>query len=509
MLGAMLGALAAAAADLPETTTMPLELQLQIEKTDLLVQQNPACRLVYKNNRNTPIRYLHPSEHENSPRWRIVELRTGAETFQVGHAREFGDQPIDLLPGQTVQFDFQMRTRLELNVPGEYEVSAIVTYDMGKERAESNKVKIKVSPVASRALSIVPVSGATSVVWYAFSINAMADPNQICRHVLGVSHESGVTDAASVCKAPFAATPVASAPRNQAIATSQWLAWLEEGSLRFTHFNPDAGGPSAPGRWALPAGEVKVLAPLYTDPDEDPAKPPPGAALLWIGDPVKRSAYLQVVDFTGPGRASPGARAALPTYPFLEGHSLARSDGRRSVTYTTRTDGGIAMYTTPWPNQALASNALKKVADWTAEFVASAAIVDEQDTIRGATLMISEPATARRPVIVRWSLDPKDNFSQEAPDPIEWRYGMEIQRGLVRVGPDGIPAALLADAAGAWFFYDGYESVTPVPVALAATRLPIEIVFAGRGKPMLIGGSPGQGFKVLFPDGKPIPHKCG
>jgi len=509
MLGAMIVAMAATAAFQPETTTMPLEIKLHIEKTDLLVQQNPACRITYTNKRDTPIRYLHPSEHENSPMWRIVELRTGAESFQVGHAREFGDQPTPLPPGQTVAFDFQMRSRLELSVPGEYEVSAIVAYDGGKERAESNKIKLRIAPVAARALTIVPVSGATSSVWYAFSVNAMADPNQICRHTLGLSHESGVTDADAVAKAAFASVPVASAPQNQSIATSQWLAWIEDGAMRFTHFNPDAGGAAAIGKWALPAAEVKIIAPLFTEPDEDPAKAPPGAALLWIGDPVKRAAYLQVVDFTAPGRASTSAKALLPTYPLLDAQTHARSDGRRTVTFTTQTDGGIALYTAPWPNQALASNAIKKVAEWKAEFLAGAAIVDTEDRVRGATLMVSDPATLRKPVIIRWTLDPKDGFTQEAPDPVEWPYAVEIHRAVVRVGPDGVPAALLANAAGVWYCYDGFESVTPVPAILAASKLPIDIVFVGPGQPLLIGGTPGQGLKALFPDGKPIPHKCG
>ncbi len=509
VLGVMIGALAASTTAQPETTTMPLEVQLQIDTTDLLVQQNPACRITYKNNGKAPLKYLHPSEHENSPMWRIVELRTGAETFQIGHPRELGDQPTPLPPGQTVEFDFQLRSRVEFSVPGDYEISAVVAYDLGKERAESNKLKVHITAVASRALTIVPVSGATSSVWYAFSVNAMADPTQLCRHVLGLSHQSGVTDAATVTKAPFAATPVASAPRNMSIATSQWVAWIEDGDLRFTHFNPDAGGAAPTGKWALPGQEARIIAPLYTDPDEDATKPPPGAALIWLGDAAKRTAYLQIVDFAGPGKATAGARTPLPTYPFLDAQSHARSDGRRSVTYVTQTEGGIALYTTPWPNQAIASNPLKKVAEWKAEFLAGAALVDAEDKVRGATLMVGDPATSRKPVLVRWTLDAKDGFTQEPPDPVEWRYAVEIHRAVVRIGPDGMPAALLSDLSGAWFFYDGYESVTPVPAVLAASKLPVDIIFADRGKPLLVGGSPGQGLKVVFPDGKTLPHKCG
>ncbi len=490
---------------------MPLEVRLEIERTDLLVQENPYATIAFTNTGKAPIQYLHPAGHENSPMMRVIDVRTGAETMQVGHSPHAGEQPTPLLPGQTVTHRFKLRTRLNLTLPGEYQVSAIMLGDLGKERGESNKVTVKIKPASSRAISITSVSGGWASVSYLFSINPMVEPTQITRHVVGFTNESGVDDARLICKAPMLAEPVGSSPRNRSVATNHWIAWIEDDSMRFVYFDGDKGEATSPGKWTLPGKESMIVAPLNIEPRTDRTKPPAGAALVWTGDPVSRTSFVQVVDLPSPGKATAGSKAVLTSYRPLDIASHARSDGKRLMTYIESSGAGISLHTMPWPDQALASNPPKKLAEWKAEFVpgGAGAVLDKEDTVRGATLMLTDPDTNPKPVIVKWSLDSKQQFTQEAADPVEWPYAKVIRRAIVRVGPDGTPAALLGDMEGNWFFYDGYESVKPVPAELAMTGMPLEMVFVDRGRPILIGSVPSRGLKLLYPDGKGLPHVCG
>ncbi|MCC6661586.1 MAG: hypothetical protein IT437_11950 [Phycisphaerales bacterium] len=487
---------------------MPLDLKLHIPKTDLLVQENPRCTLVYTNTGKQPLQYLHPASHENSPVFRILEISTGIETFQAGHPPEFGEKPITLPPGQAVTFEFLLRDRLELTLAGEYEVRAVARYDLGKDSAESNRIKLRIRPVSARNLSMVSVSGGWSSVWYGFSVNAMGDPPSIVRHTIGFTNESAIDTVAAGPAAPLSAVPIGACPSNGFAATGQWAAWLDEGVLRFMYFDA-SGAATAASKWGLPAPEAAIVSPLHTDPDDDPARAPGGAALVWLGDPGARTGYVQVVAFPSPGRAVAGARTAIPHFRPIDPRSHALADGRRFVTYWARTDEGCALHTLPWPDQAKADNPPRELQRWPAEYIASGSVLDAEDTLRGATLMLMEPQTHRRPVIIPWSLDAKGRFEVKETDPVEWPYAREIIRAVVRVGPDGGPAALLVDPEGAWHFYDGFEKVAPVPLSLSLTRLPMDLLFVDRGTPMIVGPTPGQGIKVLFPDGKPLPHKCG
>jgi hypothetical protein len=488
---------------------MPLEVKLEIERTDLLVQENPYALVTFTNTGKTPIQYLHPSMNENSPMMRVVDLRTGAETIQVGHVHHEGERYLPLLPGQTVSHRFKLRTRLHLTLPGEYQVSAIMVGDLGKERGESNKVNVTIRPASSRAMSIVSVSGGWAVVSYLFSINPMVEPVQITRHTIGFTNESGVDDARLVTKAPMLSEPVASAPRNRSVATNHWLAWIEEDSMRFAYYDGDKGETLVTGRWALPGKESRIVTPLNIEPRTDRTRPPAGAAVVWTGDPITRSSFIQVVDLLPTGKATAGARATLTSYRPLDIASFARSDGKRLVTYIDATATGIALHTLPWPDQALASNPPKKLCEWKGEFIASGAVLDAKDGVLGATMMLLEAQTNPRLVIVKWSLDEKNQFTQEAPDVVQWPYANAIRSAIVRVGPDGNPAALIVSGEGRWYFYDGYEKVTPAPPVLAVSRMPMDMVFVDRGRPILISSVPSQGLKLLFPDGSHVPHSCG
>ena len=488
---------------------MPLLLDFQIEKTTLLVQENPVCRIVASNNAAGPLKVAAPGASPEVPILRITDLKTGIETFQHGH--KHGGVPgiayQEVAAGRTLECEFPLASIARLTLPVEYEASAILPYEMGAKQAESKAIKLKIIPVTPRDLSIVNVQGGWASVVYGVSVNAASDPPQIVRHRFDLFTEGGVGDARPVAKAPLRATPVLSSPPNQSVAHAHWIAWREGGGVAFTHF--EAGLGSLPtGTWACPAPEFEIVAPLATEAVTDPARRPDGAALIWMSDPARQTAGFQVITFTSDGKAMVGssgpAEAQRPAWMM----SHIQSKGRRLLTCVVAEGKGCKLLARPWPQPGVPGEA-KVLAKWPGTCHGGGALMIADDSIRGATLVRGPQSDGAKLELVTWKMGPQGEFVERARHKISWPFQSQVSRAVVRIGPSGKAVALLAGEDGRWQFFDDEAGLQPLPATVAATQLPLDIVFMSDAEPVLIMGRMSQGFDLMMPNGDPMPGHSG
>ena len=158
---------------------MSLEVEFTVEKSRLLCQENAHCRLVLTNTGSAPLTFAHPDISPDSPVLRVVELKSGIEVLQHGKAHQTGTAYQTLAAGKKIEHEFALLSIATLNLPTEYEITAIIPFDGGVRRAESKPVKLKVIPVTPRSLSLVYGQGGWSNVVFGTCVNARSEERRV------------------------------------------------------------------------------------------------------------------------------------------------------------------------------------------------------------------------------------------------------------------------------------------------------------------------------------------
>ena len=482
---------------------MSLDLQLKIEKSAILSGENPVCLLGIKNSGNTPTTLANPLFNPNVPVLRVVDVKTGIELLKHGKERHAGTvyQPVDA--GARIEHEFSLNSIAPLTVPGQYDISAIVPHEGGLKRAESDPVRVEVLPVTPRAFALVHVQGCWAAIQYAVSVNAASDPPQVVRFQLEVMSKGGVSDARAVATSSLRVSPALSAPRNLHVAHSHWIAWIESGSLAYTHYDP-LQGALKPGRWKIPEPDAVLVTPLVSEAVPDSGERPPGSALLWVGDAAQNVSAFQEVEFAPNGRARPGGRCPVEggQPEWMMAH--ARSDGKKLVSYVSAREDGASLFFRPFPapNDARQPGPL---AVWNGECLAGGALISEKDEIQGAVL-IQGPERQGSPLqLITWRLNEDNEYAERNRHDIPWDHANGLDEVLVRVGPTGFAAVLLRNPAGLWTYFDINVGKMALPGGVAASPLPLDLAFMGPSQVVLVSGQLAQGFKLLTLDGKPLP----
>jgi hypothetical protein len=488
---------------------MPIILDFQIEKTALLCQENPICHIVASNDATSPVKVAALGASPDVPILRIVDCKTGIETFQ--HRRKHGGVPgtayQEVAAGGTLKYEFELTSIARLPLPVEYEVSAILPYEMGAKRAESKPARLRISPVTPRDLCLTYVQGGWAAIAYGVSVNVASDPPQIVRHRFDVLTEGGVGDARPVAKAPLRAAPVLSAPPNQSVVHAHWIAWRDSGNVAFTHFDAKLGALRT-GTWACPSPEFEIVSPLATEPATDPARRPNGAALIWMGGTARQAPSFQVLTFTSEGKAVAAASCPADSRQPSWMMSHIQSTGRRILTYAVAKDKACELFVRPWP-QAGAPGEARSLARWEGAFQGGGALLIADDSIRGATLVRGPQGEGSTLELITWKLNAQGEFAERTRHKIAWPFQSQVNRAVVRIGPSGKAVALLAGEDERWQFFDEESGVQPLPASVAATKLPVDVVFMGDAEPVLIFGRMTQGFELMMPNGDPLPGFSG
>ncbi len=489
---------------------MTLDVQFTAPRTDLIFQENPICRLVLTNNGPSPVEVLHPMFNPHMPVMRVMNTHTGVEVLQQGQAPMTGSRYQPLPPGQKLEYAFPLLSKVTLPLPGEYEVSAVFPPGPGKRGVESNTVRFQVQPVTPKNLSLVSVAGGWSGVQYGVCINVTSDPPEILRYAFSLGTEDGVDDVQRVVGSTLRTMPVASVPTNQTVSHSHWIAWKDKEEIFFTHTDA-AQGPLPSQKVKVPAGlEAEIVAPIHIDSLSSGQLRPTGAMLLWMSDPGgSQTSRFQVVVISPVEKATPGAYSIVPESRPLWMTSHVQSGGLRFVTYVGSTATGISLNAILWPEPSAGDDTAQKLIEWeNVHFLAAGAVMNREDAVHGAILVLPTEVGNPKLEILSWALDKERHFTEQARHEVPWKDGVPVTEALVRVSPDGTPAALVRDDENRWFVY-WQGNVFPAPGLLGTTRLPLDLAFLNQSEPVFIAASAQGGFQVLELSGQPLRKRSG
>ena len=342
------------------------------------------------------------------------------------------------------------------------------------------------------------VEGAQNTVFFGAWINLAEDPSEIVRMEFDLSPHGGARDLRPVAKAGLHAVPALSLPKNLDSCPHHWIAWLEGSELKFSHLH-DAQGTSPVKSIPIPTAEVRIVAPLHTDPTPDSGGRPPGGVLLWLGDRDKQESQLQAFKLTPEG-ATALARTALPAPKPVWLSSFFRADNRRLALVAQASGGKVSLTEVPWPGTP---GAIRKLGEVKGEFVAGGLALDEDDKVHGMLLLRAGPSQPLEQV--GFEVDAKGAFTAKPPEKLSPEFRDPVSKAVVRVSAAGLGAALLQDPKGPWSFFSGV-TVGPLGEPFKSILTPFDIGFLEGDKPVLIAGGKDLGMRILNPDGTALPE---
>lgn len=474
---------------------MPLEVKLAFPTTDLLYQEDVQFTLTLSNPGPDALKVADPATLHSTLILKITNVKTGVETTYAvpkGEGRRPPAPEKPLPPKKSMEASLSLQWLAYLS-PGEYEVRASYAYNPGAERAESAPVRLKVRPTTPKNLVLdstqldVPVG---------FWVDLGQDEPRIVRTRFDIPGAGTVRSLVRVAKGGLRTAAVPSRPPNGEWMDAHWAAWTDGNELFAAHVDP-AAGASTPVKAALPAGDCSVVHPLYTEPASEGR---PGGALLLLVTTKGKDGFRLVPYTLAVDRVAAGAPLELPgPAPSWVG-SYTRADKKRLALYAQSKAGVVTLSSVPWP-----AGAPKKLGEFKGEFAGAAFTADvESDLLRGVVLTrlgLAEHAALER---TDFELGADETFSPKAVGRINAPLGDHFTEAAPRVSRSGTVAALLKDQKGQWHLYDG-TAASLLPDPYRTTPYPLDLAFKGEDDPVLLAGFKDAGFRVVLPNGQPLP----
>lgn len=486
---------------------MPLEVKFEIEKTELLLQQETVATLTVVNSTPDPVDVLDPQFNRDSPILKITSGRTSVQVLRRGERYPVWPKRRTLKPGEQLVHRFALMGLAHIHHPDTYTIEAIVpTGPMMLDMVSSAPVSIIVHPVTPKGIDTTFVQGGYAFVKYAASFDGSHDAKRIVRHYLGLHKNGGALHAEEVAAADSSARPVISAPANQSVSHSHWIGWKQENEFRFVHMGQDIG-PAEVSRWKRPPEGAELVKPLSINISDDAAARAGGHALVRC--PGGSGDVFQTVVLNPGAAAEPGATVNAGG-PVTWAMAFERSNASRYVAFTRQTGAGSAASTelvlSAWAGGPVPA-APKSVAKIPGRILAGDVLIEEDDRLNVAVLAQVSTDEGHALTMHRFVLDTQEQVRQLEPLKVAWPHDKEVYGPMVRVGPECVPAAVLRDERNVAKLFDG-KDVKAAPPMFALPGAPMDIGFLSPSEPVLIGGMTLLGIDVVTFDGKPLPHKC-
>ena len=487
---------------------MPIKIELKVNKNEFLCQESPQCVVTVKNNGSSAVAVPSPEANPKMPSIRVVNVKTGEETIYEGQEppesvpREIHEQ---IAPGKSLQMKLNLFDRIPDLEPGKHDVS-VGCEPFGAGRAESNAVRLVVLPSTSKSLSTAYVAGGTSAMVYGVWINTEADPPQIVRGRFEVIPGASVTGVFPLADGHLQAVPVPSSPPNRSPVNSQWVAWLKGETFFAAHFDERMGASNVQ-KLKLGAANLEVVQPLYTETVRDTTVRPNGAALVVLSDPDGVRWQLNMINLSEK-KIALVQQAPMPGPRPSWVHSYSLSDRQRWLLYAQEQEDGSSLSLAPWPSGQAQGPQIRTpivLTHWKKRFVAGGAALDAHDMLNGACLVWVGSGASLHMEMVCWQVTSKGEYTEKPVQNIPWDATTEASRALVRINGRGMPAALVRNKQGSWFFCCA-DTCKPLPGVLATTKLPLDLAYvSGEVTPVLICGRRETGFSIVTLDGEPVP----
>ncbi|MBU4261435.1 MAG: hypothetical protein KKC76_06080 [Proteobacteria bacterium] len=490
---------------------MALKINLIVTQTDLLYQQDTQCVVNLHNAGGTTLEVGIPPFDVTLPVVHVVNVQTGAEDVYRKKRQTSAIQhdPVSMAAGAAMDTYFNLQDIVPQLLPGYYDIKVAWEYNNGAELAESQVVRLRVSPTTPKNLHLVQAIGGQSGFAYGVWVNLPGDPEKPCTIVhssFALMVNGQVADVVPLLDCGSAHLPIMSAPANGAALRSHWIAWIDGQNLHYTHVDGDSGVVAPRQSLPLPVTEdMDIVAPLHGSTKGDSGLPPEGGILLCHGTRGGAGFHLHSIRLELDNAQGMGATTLNGAKPvWIMSH--VRSNEQYLATYAQQEGGELSLFLAPWPGSKSSLPDSSLLMKWTCSFLASGATIGAGDAILGAFLVWkTEDDAPRKLVLISWAVSPQNVVETTGELLIDWHPNTPVRDARVGVNDNGEPIALIKDDEGTWHVFDG-DILQPVPGEFSKTKQPIEPGFLnGNAEPLLICGTIGYGFKIIQVDGSPLP----
>lgn len=488
---------------------MTLKLDLNVTPQTLLSQQDARCIVTLENGGTGPIALGMPPFDPTVPMIHVFNVQTGAEDAYRGRWERQRDQvdPVSMPAGAREDVEFRLNELVPQLPPGHYDIRVMWEYNGGAGRAESPFVRVQVLPTTPTSLNLVNAVAGRGRYKRGVWVNMAGDVNEPARIIsssFAFMVKGGVSEVLPVAECSRSCRPVVSTWAGDKSHPGQWIAWKDGQILNYLYV--DRGNVGAKKSVSLPSGEMDLVQPLLAVSVGDATTVPEGGVLLCQGLAGGPEFQLHSLWLTEEGPKGLGA-AGLPGPKPLWIMSHVRSKDQWLATYIQSDGAQLSLSLAPWPGFQTRLGGPLGLAQWPGEMIGAQATMGKDDLIIGGLLMWKiRDDGVRRLVLISWKVSP-DNACDSQEQVIEWRPDAPVRDARIGIRDDGQTAVLVLDEDGAWHAFDG-EEIQPIPEDFRYSKQPLELGFMnGGGKPVLIAGTVGFGFKVVGLDGSSLPTR--
>jgi hypothetical protein len=486
---------------------MILLIHLTIEHAVIFYQQDTICNIMLSNSGQSAISLPLMDMDASFPIMYVCDKNTGQEnTYRGRPSPHIKSAPMMLAPGEKIEDQFSLLSKIPNLLPGEYEIS--IGWEFNKtETARSNTVQIKILPSTPARLNLVNLIGGQSGNKLGAWIDLANDPHQLLYGGFDLNIGGGTSILKNIISCKELVRPVFSAPVNQAPLQSKKIAWTSEKGLNYAYIDEDST-KIKPKSIKLPGTDAEIVGPLYSINALEPGALQDSVALIYTGLSSAAQFQLQTIRLSAK-KANVIGQVNLPGPKPLWIANHARTEQKLLITYLQADGHTLTLHSAPWPGITSEFSRPTRLAEFKGRFLAADATLVGNGVIYGGILMWKhlEDGTSKL-VLLPWTLDENNNFKIQPEHAIDWEPADLIQKSIMRVSDEGRPVALFTDAEETWHIYDGKGKVFPMPAPYQKTKQLIEIGFInGISDPLLICGTIHNGFKIIQLDGSPIPPR--
>ena len=490
-------------------STMKITAILEIEKSEILYQENPVCTLSIQNKSGSVLSM--PGPH-------VIEIHT--LNLQTGEQQVFKPKSYPTIgrivrdkqiqPNGTYSESFNLNEKTGFLEPGQYEIAIVFLYGPDPKKIEVTPVKLTVRPNTIQNFSLLSEKGGSNPSVIGIGVNIAQDPPELVRSQMYLGTNGGIQNVMSLGKIDLHANPVGSVPANTRTAMGQWFAWIINPTLHTVYYDEKSNSVSAQ-KSKIALEDAVIVEPLTYIPAAAENTQPTGRLVAYEKAAGTDGTRLQVFSLTKKG-------AQMQQEIMLRGSSLkwiknvTASGGRQTILYLqTQQDklqlsslsGSMETDFTP-PQQ---------IVQWHGQLLGAETTMAPDDTILGACLVQREiPDTIEaepeeefhKIVMIQWKISADGIYQETRQIPLEWNKDTSIETVQISINPHGIPVSLIKDDAGNWFVFDGSGNLAPVTLPFTKTKLPIRIAYPG-GSPILVGAKSNYGLQIMQLDGSDLP----
>jgi len=486
---------------------MALLIHLTIEYAVIFYQQDTICHITLSNSGQSAISLPLMDMDASFPIMYVCNMDTGQENIYRGRpSPRIQSIPMMLDPGEEIEDQFSLLSKIPNMTPGEYEIS--IGWEFNKtETARSNTIQIKILPNTPARLNSVNSIGGQSGYKLGAWIDLANEPYSILLSGINLNIGGGTSILKKIISLKELVRPVLSAPVNQEPLLSKTIAWISEKGLNYAFFDEDTA-KIKPKLLKLSGTNAEIIKPLYSINALETGALQDSVALIYTGLSSAAQFQLQTIRLSAK-KANVIGQSDLPGPKPLWIANHARSEQNLLMTYVQADGHTLMLHSAPWPGITSEFSRPTRLAEFKGSFLAADATLVSDGVIYGGILMWKhlEDGTSKL-IILPWTLDENNKFELQPEHAIDWEPADLIKKAIMRVSDGGKPVAIFTDVEETWHIYDGKGKVLPMPAPYQKTKQLIEIGFInGIGDPLLICGTIHNGFKIIQLDGSPLPPR--